>query len=343
MDPFSEQSLNKIFYQRKDDPECIGSRESAILEFKRSFVFGELEKYAKTMAAFANNSGGYIVFGIENNPRKILGVDVSKFESISVEKLTEGLNDIFSPEIEWNLHTHSWMGKSFGLLYTYESKEKPIIATKVYGDINESDIYYRYRGRSEKIKYHSLVKIFENRLDQEKQAWQEVFKRTAISGPQNVAIMDIMKGKIEGLGKTVLIDNELLPKLKFIKRGEFNETKGAPTLKLIGELKTVPIAALKEKRVLIGEDIYKYRAADVSEEVSKQIKKEFRFGSEHLKAWRIHKIRYSGKPKTLPHKNEYCEYKEAERDYRYSKAWIEFLIAEYSIPNNYEKLIKTHV
>ena len=40
-------------------------------------------------------------------------------------------------------------------------------------------------------------------------------------------------GKIAGNGGTVVLDKELLDKIAFIKEGEFVETKGKPTLRLM--------------------------------------------------------------------------------------------------------------
>ena len=41
----------------------IKCRERNDLEYKESFNSSNFAKYAKTMASFANNCGGYIVFG----------------------------------------------------------------------------------------------------------------------------------------------------------------------------------------------------------------------------------------------------------------------------------------
>lgn len=339
MNYFSNDSLKQIFFKRKRYPQFIGSRESSWLEFKENFSFGDLADYARTMAAFANNNGGYIIFGIKDNPREIKGVDIQKFESIEIAKLTEGLNEIFSPEIEWELGIFRWENKDFGLIYANQSIQKPVVSRKVYGqEIKEADIFYRYHGRTERIKFPELSKIISERLEKEKQAWMDVLKRTAVIGPQNVALMDTLKGTIEGSGGTVLIDEELLPKLKFIKKGEFDEEKGAPTLKLVGELKSAPVTALRERQILLGTDIYRFRPQSVCNEVSRKIGKVFRPGSEHIKAWQKHKVRPFKKPTTLPYKNEYCEYKEAD-GYRYSQAWIDFLVNMYSKEGEYQTLV----
>ena len=52
----------------------LKSRESNTVEFKQSFNSGNSATYAKTMAAFANNRGGYIIFGVKDKPREIISV-----------------------------------------------------------------------------------------------------------------------------------------------------------------------------------------------------------------------------------------------------------------------------
>jgi len=55
-------------------------------------------------------------------------------------------------------------------------------------------------------------------------------------GINNVAIMDILDGKIHGKSGTMVIDESLIPKIKFINEGTFSEEEGAPTLKLVGDV-----------------------------------------------------------------------------------------------------------
>ena len=75
VNPFSQENLNNIFKVSAKYPDRLNSRESSWLEFKEKFSFGSLSKYAKTMAAFANTQGGYIVFGVKNQPHRMVGIE----------------------------------------------------------------------------------------------------------------------------------------------------------------------------------------------------------------------------------------------------------------------------
>ncbi len=68
VDPFSQERLNRIFTLSKTHSDRIVSRESGWLEFKESFGFQSLGKYIRSAGAFANASGGYIVYGVANSP-----------------------------------------------------------------------------------------------------------------------------------------------------------------------------------------------------------------------------------------------------------------------------------
>ncbi len=337
MNHFESSNLDKIFYLNPSKNHLIGSRESTVLEFKENFSFANLADYAKVMASFANKDGGYIVFGLEDNPRKIVGIDRNTFDTIDQAKLTEGLNDIFQPAMEWDIAVHDWNGFSFGIIYVFKTVQKPIIARKNYGsEIKEGEIYYRYRARSEKIKYSELRHLLDEQKELTNEAWRKVIEKASSIDPRNVAMLDTITGELTGDGGTVVIDESLISKLKFIRDGDFNQKDGAPTLKLIGDLQAVPVAAVKSKKVLIGEDIYKFRASQVAKEVQSGIAKNFSI-QLHTKAWKMYESR--PKEKNSGFKNEFSELKQAENDYRYSQAWIDFLINKLKTDQEYQKLL----
>jgi hypothetical protein len=234
---FKQSELNHIF-RFKEDMRLI-TREGTTIEFKESFNWANKYKYAKTMAAFANNRGGFLVFGVIDKPKTAIGLKDEKFEQIDEETITAYLNGLFSPEIVWEKQTVTVKGLEFGIIYTKESTKKPIIAIANANGINESDILYRYNGRSERIKYPELSSIIENEREKEKRLWMEYIQRVSKIGLDNLAIIDLNKGKIDGKNTSIYIDEKVVDKLKFIKEGEFNETNGAPTLKLIGEVQEV--------------------------------------------------------------------------------------------------------
>ena len=77
----------------------LKSRESYTVEFKESFNKNSTAKYAKTMAAYANNRGGYIIIGVKDNPREIIGLKNTNFEILRQEQFTEAISSLFSHRV----------------------------------------------------------------------------------------------------------------------------------------------------------------------------------------------------------------------------------------------------
>jgi Putative DNA-binding domain len=217
-------------------------REGIGVEFKANFNWASRSSYAKSIVSFGNRSGGYLIFGVSNKPRAIVGLSNTNFEDLEEEIITTYLNSLLSPEIQYEKMTTVISGKKLGIIYTYENNDKPIIPIKNDGDVKEAEIYYRYNAKSEKIKYPELRALFVASKEIEKRSWKELFERIAKIGPTNTGIMDMVQGKIEGKGNSLLIDSKLVEKLKFIKEGRFSE-KGKPTLKLIGEVLPVNVTS----------------------------------------------------------------------------------------------------
>lgn len=240
--PFTREELNKIFVLSSKHPDRLATRENNCLEFKESFGFQSLGKYIRTAAGFANAKGGYIVYGIGNSPHTIVGLKdeaLNNFNKLDPETLTEYFNEHFDPTIDWDKHLYEFNNKSLGLIYIYESTNKPVICKQSAGDaknLKEGEIYYRYRGRTQTIRYAELKQLIDERREKEQRLWFKHLKEIARIGVMDAALLDLRKGIVTGSGGNLVIDESLLPQLAFIKEGQFNETKGKPTLKLIGSV-----------------------------------------------------------------------------------------------------------
>lgn len=241
--PFSQETLNEIFKISPLKPDRVISRECSWLEFKESFGWTSLPKYMKTFAAFANAKGGYIVFGIANSPHILKGLkgnNLLSFEELQPEIMSKRLNDHFLPEIEWDVHQYELHENIYGMLYIHESNHKPVICCKDSGkELKESDIYYRYRGRSERIRYPELRSLLEAMREQEQKIWMQHVANISRIGVRDAGIFDLQTGQVTGSGGSFLIDESLLSQLAFIKEGEFSEVKGKPALKLIGNVEPI--------------------------------------------------------------------------------------------------------
>ena len=229
----------------------IRRHESSVIEYKANFNFGAINKYAKTMAAFANNRGGTIVFGISDSPRRPVGMTNDHFARLDPEELAGTVNSIFAPEIRWSLDDHTEKdGRKFGFIVIESSAFKPVVAlTNSGGVISEGAIYYRYNGRNGSIKYAELTGILESIRKTERDLWMEHIRRIAHIGPSHAAVFNPSDGLVEGARGSFLIDKSLLPGLSFIRDGDFKPSGGAPVYTLRG---STEIVSGESKEGLIG-------------------------------------------------------------------------------------------
>ncbi len=61
---------NLIKFSSTNSDKII-TRESSLIEFKETFNWISKSVYAKSMAAFSNTKGGYLIFGVTNSPRQL--------------------------------------------------------------------------------------------------------------------------------------------------------------------------------------------------------------------------------------------------------------------------------
>mgnify|MGYP000489447060 CR=1 FL=1 len=253
-------------------------REGQELEFKEQFNLAGLADYFRDFAAFANNKGGYLIFGVTDTPRKLKGLtetSLQQFEKIDPEKITGYLLEIFSGYISWEQSTITYKEKTFGVFKIESATVKPIIAKKDEGKdhiIKNGEIYFRYGGRTQKIQYPELESIINKRIEHNNNQWLDLMSKIGKAGPSNAAILDTEKSVIEkDNSKILIIDEELAKKLKFIKQGEFVEKKGATTLKLVGDVLPIEKVEIvkKVRENLIKE--YPLTSTELIAEVKKRL------------------------------------------------------------------------
>jgi len=248
------------------------------LEFKEQFNFAGLADYFRDFAAFSNNKGGYLIFGVTDTPRRLSGLSersIEQFEKIDPEKITGFLLEIFSSEISWEQISITYKDMTFGIFKIYQSCTKPIIAKKDEGKdqiIKNGEIYYRYGGRTQKIQYSELESIINQRIERNNTQWLDLMSKIGKAGPSNAAILDTEKSIIEkDESKILVLDEDLAKKLKFIKEGEFVEKKGATTLKLVGDVVPIDkIEVIKRIKETLIKD-YPLTAMELNEEIKKRV------------------------------------------------------------------------
>ncbi len=248
IDPFAPEKIARILALNAHENTQIAMGETNHVEFKESFVFASLKSYAKTMAAFANTKGGYIVFGVKNQPKIIVGLQSDSLDKLDAAKLTGSLNDLFSPKISFRKHVTIMGTTKIGFIYTFPSIVKPVMAKHDYQpEVKEGEIYYRYEARTEKIKYPELRSIIDDQRRRETELWLKYMSHITKMGVDNISIVSSSNGEVIGSSsRTTFLDEKTLEQIQFVNEGQLHESDGEPTLKLVGDMQEVPLGIKPE-------------------------------------------------------------------------------------------------
>lgn len=117
----------------------IAQGESARLEFKRTL--SSAHRIARTLAAFANSSGGTLLIGVADDGR-IMGVPS---ESREIHKIEEATDQLVEPSLTVSYETLAPDGRRVLVITVPESAEKPHYAIDEAG---RRTIYVRMRDKS---------------------------------------------------------------------------------------------------------------------------------------------------------------------------------------------------
>lgn len=227
------------FKEMLSGPKKIAVSETDIVEGKESFNWGSKEIYAKTMAGFSNNRGGYLLFGVKDLSFEIVGIAPDRMEKFDLRKANQYLSRTFTQALTIEAGSFVVNGKTVGAFYVHPSPAKPVICKNDGGGLFSGDIYYRYPGESRRIQAPELEILLRDRDHAAGQNLLRIAQQVQSIGPENTAIMNLETGAVDGDKGRFFISEDLLPSLKFIKEGKLEEADGAPTLKLIGELQTL--------------------------------------------------------------------------------------------------------
>lgn len=236
-------------------------RESQTLEFKTSFNLAAIASYMKDMAAFANNKGGLLVFGVEDTPRRAVGLNVNsieRFRNIDPEKISGFLNEYFSGHIEWDYDTFTVGSKVFAAFHIAKASIKPVVCKRdASKDLKNGAVYFRYGGRSQTICYPELEAIINERIALNNADWLNLVQKVQISGPSNVGIMDLKEKTFStSSGNTVFVDAGVVSDLKVVPEGKVDPASEEAVFRLVGDV--VPVSTFEIEKEVLRDHLSEY-------------------------------------------------------------------------------------
>jgi hypothetical protein len=249
-EPFSESALKRILRVTDSSPDLLHCRESTYLEFKESFNWAGCAKYARTCAAFANTRGGYLVFGIADKARRVVGLQTTAFDNRDPATITQYFNEHFSPEIKWDAISRDFSGHRLGIIYTHENTAKPVICTRTDQDIQDGVIYYRYRGRTSAIRHAELRSVIDEVRQKDQDLWLHHIQNMAKIDVRKTGILDLASGTVTDPAGSFVIDESLLDRISVIRESQSGVKTGAPTIRIIGDAEAIPRGTILPTRTI---------------------------------------------------------------------------------------------
>lgn len=246
--PASAEKIRNLFVKGLDSNWRLTATESDNVECKSNFGFKHADKWLKAIAGLSNNSGGFVLFGVHDQGEKgadqedlsylVAGMNSDAFTRADPSAFSKIVKSVFDPTPKFHIASATMDNMTVGILYVSRHEGRPVIATKQEGSIQEGDIFYRYPGQSSRIKYSDLRAMLDSRDADARMKILPLVERLLRIGPTNTFLADLTEGTLADGERTIQIDPALIQTLTFIKEGEFSDKAGAPTLKIVGELRT---------------------------------------------------------------------------------------------------------
>ncbi|WP_293491910.1 ATP-binding protein [Parvibaculum sp.] len=239
------------FFNKAKGSWFLLAGETETVECKHTFNISSEEKFVdsiRTVAGLANNSGGYIFFGVEDRTMSVVGLSNNFFADTDISRINRSLASALDPAPQVTKFLLELGNKKVGVLHVEKCLNAPIIATKNIGkELREGTIYYRYSGETRPIRPGELRHILAMR---EQRTINNLSRRIGRIASGSEATIDLGTGEVHGKGGTFVIDKSLLSHIQFLREGDFTEVRGAPALRLIGDVKPLTEADGDEARVI---------------------------------------------------------------------------------------------
>jgi hypothetical protein len=248
--PVDLRILRPMFVREAGTWRLVGG-ETDRIECKAGFRLQPEDRFSKALraiAGLANNKGGYLLFGITDATFQADGLADDVFTKSDISLLMRILVGALDPAPHVTKGLIELGGKQVGVLYVEKHDHGPIIAIKNVGqDVKEGGIYFRYVGETRLIKAGELRQIIAAREQRAVAEFSARMNRVAIG---KEATIDLDSGEVAGTSGKFLIDKSLLASIQFVREGEFDEKKGAPALRLIGDVEPVSVVERERTKVI---------------------------------------------------------------------------------------------
>ncbi len=238
-----ETKVKEIITQLDTNP--LSKKESQQVEFKENIQNELFIRYSKTLASFANNKGGMIIFGVKNSPHTPIGT--TSHTSFNRDRLGRIIERFFSPLIDWQMIIVEVQSRQFPVLYVDKNPGEIYVCLEENNaeKLHIGDILFRYNSENKKIAPNELQRLLQNIKEAERTAVLSKVNVIANSNPKDLLIANLAEKTLPELGGKLIIEESVARDLRFIKEGQI-APKGRPVLKIISEVQPVAVKPVKK-------------------------------------------------------------------------------------------------
>lgn len=246
LDAMDEKMLRSFFGKDENGAWHCTAGETDEFECKEGFSLRNFSKPLRTIAGFANNRGGYLFFGVKDKPLgfAVSGLADDRFTQTDQNKFSQTIRSVLEPTPRFRVASLKLDAMTVGVIHVEPHSAKPVIASKTEGDVAEGAIYFRYPGETKAICYADLRAILDERDQRSRKAILPMVQRLLELGPKDAMVTNLADGQLEGGHRPIIIDQQLVDRIKFIRDGEFDERVGAETLRLVGDVNAVDLSSV---------------------------------------------------------------------------------------------------
>ena len=244
----SQRAVSR-FEQRDDGEWYLSDRETAQQECKREFDPRRMNPIVRAVAALANNKGGFVFLGVENADCKVVGLSDDTFAQTDIARISDKMKAFLTPTPDFTKELIEVGGMAVGVIYVEKHSLPPVIVCRDGDGLEDGSVLFWYAGQSAKIKFGDLLAMLRERDRAREWRLLKTAERISEIGTENTLIVDTSAGTLDAGDTRVTIDRELADQLEFIREGEFEEIEGAPTLRLIGDVRAVDPAGAVHERI----------------------------------------------------------------------------------------------
>ena len=253
-EPTSADIATSAFELREDDTWFLREGETSEQECKATFDPARLDGIVRAIAALSNNRGGFIYFGVTDNDFEVTGLQDDLFQTTDIARITDRCKTLLAPTPVFLKDVINLGGATVGFIHVEKHSRKPIVVTRDGDRIHDGSIYFRYPGQSAQIKSADLFELLRDRDRSAQEMLLSSASKISSIGTDKAIIFDTNLGTLDAGDKQLQISSALASQLEFIREGHFDETEGAATLRLVGDVHEVDEAGQVVER-LVGQAI----------------------------------------------------------------------------------------